>query len=77
MALSNDDRAYMQRLAAALRNIEREDCGDPDDRLALLAIVNERRRADGRDELRDEDQVRPEEGIYRRARALGMARTDR
>jgi hypothetical protein len=77
MGVSKRDRAYMERLAASLRDIQRDDWGDRADRRALLAIVNERRRADGRDELADEDETRPEEGIYRRARALGMARTDR
>lgn len=67
----------MERLARSLRAIEQEDPGDPEARRALLRLVNARRVADGADPLPDEDETRPEEALYRRARSLGMARTDR
>jgi hypothetical protein len=77
MAVSHEDRARMRRLAQSLTAIERDDPGTIEDRKSLLSLINQRRVADGRPPLVDEDEMRPEEGFYRRARSLGMARTDR
>jgi hypothetical protein len=72
--VSDRDRAKMQRLAADLASGEIDDRGTPDQRRDLLAIINADRVRHGAEPLSDRA---PEEGLYERARSLGMARIDR
>ncbi len=64
----------MRRLAADLAGSQTDDPGTPEQRAARLAWINARRAEIGMPPLVDEA---PEEGLHRRARALGMARVDR
>jgi hypothetical protein len=72
--VSERDRAAMQRLGRDLAASETFERGTPEQRSAILAGINERRRRAGRDPL---DDRAPEEGLYDRAKSLGMARIDR
>jgi hypothetical protein len=72
--VSDRDRAKMQRLAADLASGETDDRGTPDQRRDLLAVINADRARHGAEPLSDRA---PEEGLYERARSLGMARIDR
>jgi len=64
----------MQRISRDLASGEREDRGTPEQRRKLLELINADRIAHGLNPL---DDRAPEEGIYDRARSLGMARIDR
>ncbi len=64
----------MRRLSADLADSETDDPGTPAQRASRLAWINARRAEIGMPPLVDEA---PEEGLLRRARALGMARIDR
>ena len=74
MSVSESDRAKMRRIARDLAESETDDRGTPEQRADLLALINERRREVGLAALVDRA---PEEGLYDRARSLGMARIDR
>jgi hypothetical protein len=74
MAVSESDRAKMRRLAATLADGETDDRGTPEQRRQLLVMINEDRARIGAPAL---DDRAPEEGLYDRARSLGMARIDR
>ena len=74
MTVSERDRARMRRLAADLAESETDEPGTPEQRRAILAWINERRAEIGAAPLHDRA---PEEGLYERARSLGMDRIDR
>lgn len=74
MSVSESDRAKMRRIARDLAESETDDRGTPEQRADLLALINERRHEVG---LAPLDDRAPEEGLYDRARSLGMARIDR
>jgi hypothetical protein len=74
MSVSESDRAKMRRIARDLAESETDDQGTPEQRAELLALINERRHEVG---LAPLDDRAPEEGLYDRARSLGMARIDR
>lgn len=74
MSVSESDRAKMRRIARDLAESETDDQGTPEQRADLLALINERRHEVGLEPLVDRA---PEEGLYDRARSLGMARIDR
>ena len=63
----------MQRISSDLATGERDDRGTPEQRRKLLEVINADRTAHGLEPL---DDRAPEEGIYDRARSLGMARID-
>ena len=64
----------MRRLAHDLRAGETDDRGTPEERRRILEFVNDDRIRHGSEPL---VYRAPEEGLYERARSLGMARTDR
>jgi hypothetical protein len=64
----------MQRIGRDLAAGERDDQGTPEQRRKMLERINADRAAHGLEPLVDRA---PEEGIYDRARSLGMARIDR
>lgn len=66
----------MRSLAASLREAEVHEHGTPEERAAVLAFVNQLWAGTGTPALEDEEEP-PELELYRRARALGMARTSR
>jgi hypothetical protein len=72
--VSERDRAKMQRLGRDLAAGETDERGSPEQRRALLEVINADRIAHGLEPLDDRP---PEEGLYARARSLGMARIDR
>jgi len=72
--VSDRDRAKMQRLARDLAESESDDRGTPEQRRYILETINADRSSQGREPLVDRA---PEEGLYERARSLGMARVDR
>lgn len=74
MSVSESDRAKMRRIARDLAESETDNRGTPEQRADLLALINERRREVGLAPLVDRA---PEEGLYDRAKSLGMARIDR
>ncbi len=72
--VSDRDRAKMGRLAADLSPGETHDRGTSDERRDRLDAINADRVLHGFEPLTDQA---PEEGLYERARSLGMARIDR
>lgn len=72
--VSDGDRAKMQRLAVDLADGVTDDRGTPEQRRRILDSINADRRRQGLEPLTDRA---PEEGLYERARTLGMARVDR
>jgi len=72
--VSDRDRAKMQRLTRDLAQSESDDRGTPEQRRDILETINADRSSQGREPLADRA---PEEGLYERARSLGMARVDR
>lgn len=72
--VSDRDRAKMQRLSIDLVDGETDDRGTPEQRRRILDSINADRRRRGLEPLTDRA---PEEGLYERARTLGMARVDR
>lgn len=72
--VSQRDREKMLRVGRDLAAGESDDRGSADQRRAILAYINDDRARHGLPELADRA---PEEGLYERARALGMARIDR
>jgi hypothetical protein len=64
----------MQRIGRDLAAGERDERGTREQRRKLLDVINADRIAHG---LAPLDERAPEEGIYDRARSLGMARIDR
>jgi len=74
MPVSERDQQRMRRLARDLAVTETDDRGTAEQRAARRKWVNARRAEVGQPPL---DGLPPEEGFYRRARALGMARIDR
>lgn len=74
VVVSARDRAKMKRIARDLAAGENSDRGTPRQRRKLLELINADRTAHGLEPLVDRA---PEEGLYDRARSLGMARVDR
>ncbi len=72
--VSESDRAKMARLARDLADSETYDRGTPQQRRAILDEINVDRGRHGVEPLVDRA---PEEGLYDRAKSLGMARIDR
>ena len=72
--VSERDRAKMQRIGHDLAAGQTDERGTKAQRQALLAAINADRAAHG---LAPLDDRPPEEGLYVRARSLGMARIDR
>ncbi len=72
--MNEADRAKMQRIARDLEVGETDDRGTSAQRADLLALINEGRVRSGAAPL---DDRAPEEGLYERAKSLGMARIDR
>jgi len=72
--VSDRDRTKMQRLSIDLTDGETDDRGTPEQRRRILDSINADRRRQGLEPLTDRA---PEEGLYERARTLGMARVDR
>lgn len=72
--VSDDDRAKMARLARDLNADEVDDRGTVEHRRVILEWINADRVAHGRKPFVDRA---PEEGLYERARSLGMERVDR
>jgi hypothetical protein len=72
--VSQRDRSKMRRLATDLAEGESDDRGTPAQRREILAHINADRLRHGADALVDRA---PEEGLYDRAKSLGMARIDR
>lgn len=72
--VSERDRAKMRRLAWDLAAGETDDPGTPEQRQSILEHINADRVRHGVEPLVDRA---PEEGLYERARSLGMARIDR
>jgi hypothetical protein len=68
------DAAKMQRIGRDLAAGETDQRGTPEQRRTLLEFINADRARHGLEPL---DDRAPEEGIYGRARSLGMARIDR
>ena len=64
----------MQRGGQDLAAGERHDRGTPEQRRRILGLINADRTDHGFEPLEDRA---PEEGLYDRARSLGMARIDR
>jgi len=74
MTVSEQDRERMRQIARDPAASETDDRGTPAERAARREWLNERRADIGLPPL---DGLPGEEGFYRRARALGMARIDR
>ena len=74
MTVSASDKLKMRKLAMALAESETEDRGTPAQRRDLLELINVDRARVGATAL---DDRAPEEGLYDRAKSLGMARIDR
>ncbi len=72
--VSDADRTKMRRLARDLASGESDNRGTPEQRRRMLGTINADRRRQGLEPLIDRA---PEEGLYERARSLGMARVDR
>lgn len=72
--VSERDKAKMRRLADDLTDSETDDRGTPHQRRLLLEHINADRMRQGAEPLVDRA---PEEGLYERAKSLGMARIDR
>lgn len=72
--VSESDRAKMARLARDLANSELDDRGTAAERRVILEEINADRVRHGIEPLEDRA---PEEGLYDRAKSLGMARVDR
>jgi hypothetical protein len=74
MTVSTSDQSKMRTLAITLAESETDDRGTPEQRRALLELINLDRAGVGATAL---DDRAPEEGLYDRAKSLGMARIDR
>lgn len=74
MTVSDADRSKMRRIAADLEAGESDERGTPAQRRSLLEWINADRATIGAAPL---DDRAPEEGLYERAKSLGMARIDR
>jgi hypothetical protein len=72
--VSDRDKAKMHRLARDLADGETDERGTPVQRRLILEHINADRVRHGAQPLVDRA---PEEGLYDRARSLGMARIDR
>ena len=72
--VSDDERAKMSRIGRDLGLGETDDRGTPQQRRQILDEINRSRVDSG---LASLDDRAPEEGLYDRARSLGMARIDR
>lgn len=72
--VSDRDRAKMRQVARDLAEGETDERGTPAQRRLTLEHINADRARHGAEPLVDRA---PEEGLYDRARSLGMARIDR
>lgn len=78
MPVSDEDKRRMRRLAQDLKEFETDELVEGEKRLALILDANKRRAAEGRPllEVPDPDAI-PEQGLYDRAKRLGMVRRRR
>src|SRR5438132_3662847 len=76
MAVSDEDRRRMMRLARDLEAVETDEPASPQALAAAVTEANRRRLDRGLPRLADEPEP-PEEEFYRRARALGLRRSGR
>jgi hypothetical protein len=67
----------MQRIAETLAAGETDDEPVGAERVAVIARIDADRARAGRPPLREPWEQRPESGLVRRARALGIRRVDR
>ena len=72
--VSDRDKAKMRRIGRDMASGETDDRGTAAQRDAILDHINADRARHGLPALTDRA---PEEGLYERARSLGMARIDR
>lgn len=72
--VSDRDKAKMRRLARDLAESETDDRGTAEQRRLILDLINADRMRQGAEPLVERA---PEEGLYERAKSLGMARVDR
>ena len=78
MPVSADGRGRFEAQAASLRAVENDEEMSPEQMARAVASANADRARAGLPPLRDERDVElPEEGFYRRARALGFLRRSR
>jgi hypothetical protein len=77
MTVDARDRARMRRIAETLAQGETEEELEEPRRARVVAEVNAHRARAGRPPLREPWEHRPESGLVRRARALGIRRIDR
>lgn len=78
MPVSGDDRRRFQSQADSLRGVETDEEMAPEHAARTVAAANDDRARAGLPPLRDEREIElPEEGFYRRARALGLMRHSR
>jgi len=77
MTVDARDRARMRRIAETLARGELEDELQEPLRSRVIGEVNAQRARAGRPPLREPWELRPESGLVRRARALGIRRIDR
>ncbi|MFN0030323.1 MAG: hypothetical protein ACKV2O_24480, partial [Acidimicrobiales bacterium] len=74
VVVSERDQAKMARIGEDLALGVVDHWGSAEQRSGFLRLINEDRVAHGFEPLDDRP---PEEGLYERARSLGMARIDR
>jgi hypothetical protein len=72
--VSEREKAKMRQLASDLAASETDDRGTPEQRRDILELINADRLRRGAEPLTDRAH---EEGLYERAKSLGMARIDR
>lgn len=77
MAISAEDRKKWDRQVAGLREAETEQRPSPERRRVIIAEANLWRAAHGIPPLRGEFDDIPEEGLYERARRLGLLKSGR
>lgn len=77
MAVSQQDRERMSRLARDLADAEVDRAVEGEALAKAVERANARRAARGIPPLREDSERRPEEGLYERARSLGMRRVGR
>jgi hypothetical protein len=75
--VTDEEKARFRRQAEDLAKIDDGEPGTVERRREILDGINAMRAEDGRSLFTDEDEDPPELEFFRRAKALGMARTDR
>ena len=78
MPVNDEDRRRFAAQIRSLREIETNEEMSPEQAAPVIAAADADRARAGRPPLRDDTDVElPEEGFYRRARALGFIRRSR